>query len=628
MNKQILSKNIKVYPTAYRDKIKINNQEYLYDPESKFSTESNIIKPYQMLSNHVKESYASHPGSFVISDNLYNEEFEFVINGYWFKIKNEDIFNNFTSGKCYAYIVLMNRGNDSNNTTYINNNIDFPAQSLYDIETELLTLDNEGMFKGLVLDSRDKDEFLKDSKYNILKNNTNYELCYLLLSEKEQIPEYSKLKFSSKDIDGGAGIGLDKQLNTEHINASSNINTKYVTTERLSGKKNEPINLDSNLIADSGYKISADLIESKDIRSTYTESKNLVGNELQIDKIKRYHQDEKDVELKNIECENAIRTEVVKEPFVPEAGGQYSGDTRVFYPGYLTKYWKNTNYFGIANTNDKVVKFGFYDPTYEWEGWIDDKGIWRTGTFDFQGNIEANEITADDINVRRTLNLNQEFNLKGNLNAKRNLNVNGDVNVKGDLNLTWKNYSKGMMLPFGTYMFKVNCKWTTISNTNEHLTMAQFNDIIGINESDSIFQPHGAVFDTSNPNRLDTIGYDLFERLLFEDLEVTNHLYPQGQIHSVPTIKYERDTGNSEGNMKAIAPYFTSAQLKIDYIDLDSKKFSINLFTDGLYLYKTGKLCIACTKTIDDLDNIISETALDLDKYKYIWDIKYLRISD
>ena len=82
MNKQILSKNIKVYPTAYRDKIKINNQEYLYDPESKFSTESNIIKPYQILSNHVKEGYASHPGSFVISDTLYNEEFEFVINGY------------------------------------------------------------------------------------------------------------------------------------------------------------------------------------------------------------------------------------------------------------------------------------------------------------------------------------------------------------------------------------------------------------------------------------------------------------------------------------------------------------------------------------------------------------------
>ena len=613
MNKQILSKNIKVYPTAYRDKIKINNQEYLYNPESKFSTESNIIKPYQILSNHVKEGYASHPGSFIISDTLYNEEFEFVINGYWFKIKNEDIFNNFTSGKCYAYIVLMNRGNDSNNTTYINNNIDFPAQSLYDIETELLTLDNEGMFKGLVLDSRDKDEFLKDSKYNILKDNNKYELCYLLLSEEEQIPEYCKLKFSSKDIDGGAGIGLDKELNTEQINASSNVYTKYVTTERLGGKKNEPIILDSSLIADSGYKISADKIEANNsltsinIRSTYTESDNLVGEELQIDKIKPYNKE-------NVQFENGIITQVIKDPFVGEAGGQYSGDTKVYYPGFLTKYTKNTNYFGIATTDDKdenVVKFGFYDPTYTWEG-SDNKGEWSAGIFDFQGNIEADNITANNINVRGALNLNQDFNLRR------------DLNVKGNLNLTWKNYSNGDMLPFGTYIFKVNCKWTTISGGNdtiEYLTMAQFSDIIGINESDSIFQYHGAIYDTNHPNLLHPINYDWFEKL---SPEVINHLYPQGQIHSVPAFKYQKDT---DGSMDIIESYWTSVQLKID--DINNKRFRINLFTDDLHTGASGSISIDCTKNVySNLNRIKENPENEIDKNKFIWDIKYIRISD
>ena len=617
MNKQILSKNIKVYPTAYRDKIKINNQEYLYDPESKFSTESNIIKPYQILSNHIKEGYASHPGSFVISDTLYNEEFEFVINGYWFKIKNEDIFNNFTSGKCYAYIVLMNRGNDSNNTTYINNNIDFPAQSLYDIETELLTLDNEGMFKGLVLDSRDKDEFLNDSKYNILKNNPNYELCYLLLSEKEQIPEYCKLKFSSKDIDGGAGIGLDKRLDTEQINASSNVYTKYVTTERLGGKKNEPIILDSNLIADSGYKISADLIEANNnltsinIRSTYTESDNLVGEELKIKNIKPYNKE-------NVEFENGIITQVDKSCFIPQAGGQYSGDTRVFYPGYLTKYKKNKHYFAFANTDNQIVKFGFYDPTYQWEGWEYDKGIWEDGTFDFQGNIKADEITANNINVREALTLNQDFTLKR------------DLNVNGNLNLNWKNYSNGKMLSFGTYIFKVNCKWTTISendNNIEYLTIAQFNDTIGINESDALFQSHGEVWDTSNPNIMRTIEYNLFEEL---DLDEINHLYPKGHIHAVPSIKYEKDI-NSPGNMKDIALYYTSTQLKIDKIDLDKKQFRINLFTDDYHANSSGELAIACTKNVystDDLNRIEENPTTEIDRHKFIWDIKYIKISD
>jgi hypothetical protein len=86
--KFIESKNIKVYPTAFRG----NGEGVLFDVEAPYNTENNKTNVYRYL---VDNPFAS----FVITEDfnlakclddkdVKYHKFEFIINGYYFKILN------------------------------------------------------------------------------------------------------------------------------------------------------------------------------------------------------------------------------------------------------------------------------------------------------------------------------------------------------------------------------------------------------------------------------------------------------------------------------------------------------------------------------------------------------------
>ena len=177
----ILSKEIRLYPTAYRGRINIapSGQEPVYkvfNPESRLNTEENTTRPYIVLCDYANSSDALRhdKGSFVITET-YNENnpFEFILHGYYFKILDpRGLFT--SSGKNYARIRISNSTEDDED------NVEFYPTRLSDVST-----------------------------------------YYLLLLDNNQIPESSKLKMDYKVIHGGEDKPLNKLFKGESIKLSN-----------------------------------------------------------------------------------------------------------------------------------------------------------------------------------------------------------------------------------------------------------------------------------------------------------------------------------------------------------------------------------------------------------------------
>lgn len=119
----IESKNIKVYPSAYRGKFTTNSGELVFNPDSRLSIEENLIRSYTEISS---QHYNKPKGSFVITTNYDastaadSDAFEFVLKGYYFKIQNvKQYVNNLTKGY-YVQIMVSPKGAqvDPDNTSY------------------------------------------------------------------------------------------------------------------------------------------------------------------------------------------------------------------------------------------------------------------------------------------------------------------------------------------------------------------------------------------------------------------------------------------------------------------------------------------------------------------------------
>ena len=217
----IKSKNVRIYPSAYRGKIDIHPQGdhemKLCNPEARLTTEGNIVRPFKVLADFTDtinaETYIHNTsGSFVISDEKVSP-FEFVIDGYYFRLEWDLAADNpfpDDSKKYYGKIKVLEPELDSEN-------VEFQPQKLVDVTTDQAYTDNtqldnaEGNFLGLEIlelttpTSADFDEDFK----------------YLLLVDNGVIPDASKLKFKQTSIEGGKSQPLNKYLETENIDVEN-----------------------------------------------------------------------------------------------------------------------------------------------------------------------------------------------------------------------------------------------------------------------------------------------------------------------------------------------------------------------------------------------------------------------
>lgn len=128
----VKSKDIKVYPSAYRGKITITTEsgsaDYVYNPESRLFTEENNIRPFVILATKKN-------GSFVIKYDATAQKLIFSLHGYFFKIENFDITSVVDSSDnyCYARIQIAKKGPSQEDPA--RPNTDYEAFSLVQVDT-------------------------------------------------------------------------------------------------------------------------------------------------------------------------------------------------------------------------------------------------------------------------------------------------------------------------------------------------------------------------------------------------------------------------------------------------------------------------------------------------------------
>ena len=209
---QVKSEFIKVYPSAYRSQIS-DDITKAYDPESRLPTESNIINQTNAITNGIvgKSSYIISPAP---NTSFYGLDFEFVINGYKFKL-NGDALRNTLSGltlqyPLYAKIKLVDKNNDE---TSIKANTDYKATSLAPVIANQTTLDgvsgSDNLFYGI--------DFT-----NTTPTLTTNEYSLQLIDENGKTPKTSYLNDS---------VNINN-ITSENITADNiNVNTKATIKE-------------------------------------------------------------------------------------------------------------------------------------------------------------------------------------------------------------------------------------------------------------------------------------------------------------------------------------------------------------------------------------------------------------
>ena len=205
--KYLQSTDIVMFPSAFRN---------AYNPESKLTTEENITSLMTRLSPLNNPSYIIE----------YNETSKFMsinLRGYYFEFN----FNNLVSAmdssatKIYAFIKLLQNPDYATNE----DNQAFKALRLSRIEDTTQTnkiLDNNNGFEGLGFISD-----LTDTDYVGVTEIDEADTYYLLIAEKISgswvIPDASRLKFISSEIDGGNRKPLSKYFETNDIKVSGTI---------------------------------------------------------------------------------------------------------------------------------------------------------------------------------------------------------------------------------------------------------------------------------------------------------------------------------------------------------------------------------------------------------------------
>ena len=203
------SKNIKVYPTAYRGVI----DKKVFNPESRLNTEFNITNYFVNLLT-IGEN--DNTGSFVVS---YNDNIlKFVIHGYFFEIS---VPNEFKTGECYGIIRVkaLNTSADGDNTQYKSFTLSNVEDNNAILDKEITTGNYE--FRALKLD-RQSSSSQDTYSLHLLHNNI--------------VPQASKLRLKSENISNGDNNTPINQSFTTGTLSATNVNTTNISATNISAK--------------------------------------------------------------------------------------------------------------------------------------------------------------------------------------------------------------------------------------------------------------------------------------------------------------------------------------------------------------------------------------------------------
>lgn len=186
----IESKNIKVYPSAYRDK----SGNKVYDPESRLPSEHQITNQIRNMTS--KKGFIVSPTYSSTTSIAEGQVFEIFLGGYYFNFKLPPLSSN---TKVWACIKLKDMGNSANSA--LGTNTDYACETLVRTDDKSTPLDVSDDFKGLA----------------IIENNTTppgYDYTLQLLDSSYKLVRESYIKYEGKDIICGSssGKGIDEEI--------------------------------------------------------------------------------------------------------------------------------------------------------------------------------------------------------------------------------------------------------------------------------------------------------------------------------------------------------------------------------------------------------------------------------
>lgn len=205
----IKSKDIKVYPTAWRGKA-VN--DLIFNPESTLPVEDNSTNLHKYLTTYDSGNYVI-TDTFKVADISYFTEFKFVLGGYVFTINN---ISDYFTGKSNVFAVIkvipkgLNGGEDVNNVSVVGNTL-----SNMDSNDDILDSSTYD-FQGLSI----QDGVLSEA------DNTTFTYGLQLLVEGS-VPESSKLRLRTDNI--------------ANINASGSIQSNNIKTSFYTNRLDSPL---------------------------------------------------------------------------------------------------------------------------------------------------------------------------------------------------------------------------------------------------------------------------------------------------------------------------------------------------------------------------------------------------
>jgi len=226
----IQSKNIKVYPTA--------NRKQPFDPESIYRSEANSVLANKLISPNKQ-------GSYVLTETYDSTKpLEFVLGGYYFKIKDPSVITQDNKDYYCAGIIIDYRSPEQSEEQDIDNT-EFSSKILKNLE-------------GIVSGINAPNTCLDDSTNSftglyIYSNSTSIDTSKftdtLRLLEKQNdvyiIPESSKFSFDTrliKDFNNPAKYLSDYFLNYEFKNTPGWITTRKVHADEIKTTKVSSVN--------------------------------------------------------------------------------------------------------------------------------------------------------------------------------------------------------------------------------------------------------------------------------------------------------------------------------------------------------------------------------------------------
>lgn len=257
----VKSKNIKIYPSAFRGSVNLDNKTYVYDPESRLSTEENNIRHYRLLGDFesLDANVLKSKGSFVITNiTTYPKtsfSFDFVLNGYYFHIKDAtQVFKKPASGinHYFAKIKLINKASTEASDT---NNVDYDSKTLGDCESDssnnldrVLSNTSESSFVGLQIVNT-LSTAIPDG---VASDRDNWlELVTISADGKCSIPQAVRIKFSNNSIFGGLSRSGEQKSLADLLETTD---IGFTNTIYSIGKTNNALDRNKNHIVLEGSK--------------------------------------------------------------------------------------------------------------------------------------------------------------------------------------------------------------------------------------------------------------------------------------------------------------------------------------------------------------------------------------